>query len=138
MKKKNDSKQSPPGERSIGMTVFVRMLALNVEQGIERLNLTLMQHTQKCNPQSPLIDYTIVGCDPVDPEATLLRAETSLTQLEFSVTVQALNEYFRWRRKGGYEPCDGDHRSECVADALEDCLSSIDMNKAAETCSRGG
>lgn len=138
MTSNDSSKQSLPGERAISMTIFVRMLAQNVDQGVERLNLTLMQHTQKCNPQSPLIDYTIVGCKPVDPEATLQKAESSLGQLQFDVTVKALNEYWQWRRQGGYEPCNGDHRSDCVAESLEDCLSNIDLNKAAETCSRGG
>lgn len=135
MKSKN-SEQSLPGEQVVNMTVFVRMLAQNVDQGVERLHLTLTQHTQKYNPQSPLIDYTIVGCKPVDPEATLQRAENSLEQLQWHVTIQALNEYWNWRKSGGYEPCNGDHRVECVAETLQTCLSNIDLNKAAETCSR--
>lgn len=65
-----------------------------------------------------------------NPEEVLQRAERTLTHCEWSETVEALNDYWTWRIKGGFEPHNGDHRAECVAESLADCLSNIDITTA--------
>lgn len=132
------NKHALPGETAVTVMIKARILAKDADQGARRIDATLLQHTQKQNPQSPLIDYTIIKSSTVDPEAMLRLAEDSLGQMRWHETVEAIAEYGRWRIKGGYEPHQGDHRADCVMESLATCLSNIDLNKAAEHCSRGG
>lgn len=40
----------------------------------------------------------------MDPTATLLALRAAITELDLSAAVHALNDYYRWRLQGGFEP----------------------------------
>ena len=51
----------------------------------------------------------------MDPQQVLLDVAKHLAAGEQSAAAEALSAYWTWRRRGGYEPPDGDHRAAQVA-----------------------
>lgn len=58
----------------------------------------------------------------MDPEATLRALREALNQCHYGEAVEALNDYYRWRVRGGFEPPDGDKRADDWANELADVL----------------
>lgn len=60
----------------------------------------------------------------MDPESTLQLLERSITDGQLCEAVQALNDYYRWRLRDGFEPRDGDARADRLANRLCDVLGA--------------
>ncbi len=54
----------------------------------------------------------------MDPEAALKEAESSLKDGEIGDAFEKLSYYCEWRRKGGFEPTNGDARARRVKSTL--------------------
>lgn len=60
----------------------------------------------------------------MDPEQTLVDLRNHISVGNFGSAVAALNAYYQWRLKGGYEPTNGDYRASEMAIVLTDDLDS--------------
>jgi len=54
----------------------------------------------------------------MDPEAALARAEQALRDENIDEVISALEDYWSWREKGGYEPEGGDSRARAIGNRL--------------------
>lgn len=66
------------------------------------------------------------GVCPMDPKACLERLANAIRQSDWSTAVEALNNYYRWRMHGGFEPMvgtrPGDYHADELAADLADAL----------------
>ncbi len=60
----------------------------------------------------------------MDPNATLKRLAAAIDSRDFADAVSALNDYYQWRVKGGFEPGTGDARADLLANRLADALEA--------------
>lgn len=58
----------------------------------------------------------------MDPEATLKLCERAIAACDYATAVEALNNYYQWRLKGGAGPFQGDARADNLANHLADRL----------------
>lgn len=58
----------------------------------------------------------------MDPQATLKRLADAIAAQHWSDAVLAVNDYWLWRIKGGFQPSGGDARAELLASRLADAL----------------
>lgn len=58
----------------------------------------------------------------MDPLACLERLQRSIADKDYSDAVAALNEYYQWRLKGGFQPLNGDAVANTLAYCLADAL----------------
>lgn len=58
----------------------------------------------------------------MDPVATLQRLRRAVQGRDYAEAVAALNDYYQWRVKGGFEPPSGDVRADGLANQLADLL----------------
>lgn len=58
----------------------------------------------------------------MDPQACLTRLCDSILNRDWSDAVAALNEYYQWRVKGGFQPAGGDAAADSYASILADKL----------------
>jgi len=56
----------------------------------------------------------------MDPEATLQLLASAIEARDIAGAVEALNNYYRWRVRGGFEPTNGDDRADTLANRLAD------------------
>lgn len=61
----------------------------------------------------------------MDPAATLERLRKAVMNGDHAEAVAALNDYYRWRVKGGAEPPQGDMRADGLANQLADLLEEL-------------
>jgi len=61
----------------------------------------------------------------MDPEATLKRLAGAIQARDYATAVEALNNYYHWRVKGGAEPPQGDSRADTLANCLADLLEDV-------------
>lgn len=61
----------------------------------------------------------------MDPQATLVVLEFCVNTGEWAAAVEALNRYYQWRVKGGFEPPGGDARADKLANRLADRLEDL-------------
>lgn len=71
----------------------------------------------------------------MDPEATLQLVKTHFTkgkkasgyraQQHFHDAGESLNDYWTWRRRGGFEPKNGDRRAEDLAEQISDAWEKL-------------
>jgi len=59
----------------------------------------------------------------MDPEKCLALAQRCFVERDRAGARQALRDYWEWRKKGGFEPKDGDKRAKWCA-KLVACLKS--------------
>lgn len=63
----------------------------------------------------------------MDPEETLNKTETLIREGAYQDAKEMLENYFEWRRSGGFEPKDGDARASKIAKCtLEEILLAMD------------
>lgn len=67
----------------------------------------------------------------MDPQACLDRLAAAVMTSDFPEAVAALNDYYRWRLKGGFEPgfcgtrgLPGDEYADTLANALADKIGA--------------
>lgn len=61
----------------------------------------------------------------MDPLATLKRLKAAIDERNYAEAVAALNDYYQWRVKGGYEPLMGDMEADRMANILADMLEHL-------------
>jgi hypothetical protein len=61
----------------------------------------------------------------MDPSACLNRLAHAIATDNHSESVAALNDYYRWRIKGGFQPPFGDSRADTLAIRLSDALARL-------------
>jgi hypothetical protein len=59
----------------------------------------------------------------MDPEACLLRLTIAIDTGNFAEAVAALNDYYQWRVKGGFEPKVREVRGDVFADNMANKLA---------------
>jgi hypothetical protein len=60
----------------------------------------------------------------MDPEATLQTLSHAVKARKYGEAVTALNNYYRWRILGGFQPMNGDTRADGLANELADALEA--------------
>lgn len=61
----------------------------------------------------------------MDPKATLQRLLAAMQKRDYADAVAALNDYYQWRVKGGFEPPRGDECADNCANLLADALEEV-------------
>jgi len=59
----------------------------------------------------------------MDPETCLAELQALIDKREWASAIEHLNNYYRWRLRGGFEPRDGDNRADTLANLMCDRLS---------------
>lgn len=71
----------------------------------------------------------------MDPKACLIRLDQAISDFDWSESVSALNDYYRWRLKGGVEPrfAESDSIMSLVhGDNIADRLSRLLADRVGE------
>ena len=63
----------------------------------------------------------------MDPKACLNQIGIDIDLYNYSEAVAGLNNYYRWRLKGGFEPLNGDNVADMLANRLADLLSNSEV-----------
>lgn len=58
----------------------------------------------------------------MDPLACLKRLQHAIDSAQYAEAVAALNDYYQWRVRGGFEPPSGDTLANTLANRLADSL----------------
>lgn len=61
----------------------------------------------------------------MDPKACLERLADAIDGADWSEAVAALNDYYRWRVSGGFEPAGGDVLADREANRLADQIEGV-------------